>query len=247
MLDFELGGYLLSALQVGVGNGYQLRFRDQAANIQSVLLTHRADPNYTHAQLRHNRPFIPGSAGILPAVARASCPRRWGRDAPTTDAGTAALHLLVFDLQRAAFSGGLIDRVNDDDVPQTLLAVRLRFAAFPNALREIVEFQSEFVDRLEYLGEPAPRNLSAKPPLFLESEGWSQLGPAFLPMNMDERGKSSAVGCGPLQNEAAAKIQAERDTFFYLFISSSITHPIDGTAGGNRVLVDQPAAGVQTV
>src|SRR6266496_4692683 len=32
-----------------------------------------------------------GSAGILPAVARASCPRRWGRDAPTTAAGTAAL------------------------------------------------------------------------------------------------------------------------------------------------------------
>src|SRR6202521_6249069 len=91
MLDFELGGYLLSALQVGVGNGYQLRFRDQAANIQSVLLTHRADPNYTHAQLRHNRPFIPGSAGILPAVAKASCPRRWGRDAPTTAARTAAL------------------------------------------------------------------------------------------------------------------------------------------------------------
>src|ERR1700680_1004756 len=32
-------------------------------------------------------------AGILPAVARASCPRWCGRDAPTTAAGTVALHI----------------------------------------------------------------------------------------------------------------------------------------------------------
>jgi hypothetical protein len=32
-----------------------------------------------------------GSAGNLPAVAGASCPRRWRRGAATTAAGTAAL------------------------------------------------------------------------------------------------------------------------------------------------------------
>jgi hypothetical protein len=58
MIDFELGGYLLSALQVGVGNGDQFRFRDQAANIHCVLLAHRANAKYTHAQLRHNRPLF---------------------------------------------------------------------------------------------------------------------------------------------------------------------------------------------
>ena len=54
VLDFEFGGDLLGALQVGVGNRDQLRLGDQAANILGVLLAHRADPNYSHAQLRHN-------------------------------------------------------------------------------------------------------------------------------------------------------------------------------------------------
>ena len=154
---------------------------------------------------------------------------------------------LVLYLHRAASFRGLIDRVNDDDVPQTLLAVGLWPSAFPDAGREIIELQSKFVDRLECSGEPPPRNLSTQPPLFLESERWSEFGPAFLSMNMDERGKSSAVGRGPLQNEAAAKIQAKRDAFFYVFISSSITYPTDRAAGGNRVLIDQPAAGVHAV
>jgi hypothetical protein len=34
------------------------------------------------------------SAGILPAVVRAFCPDRRGRDAPATAAGTAALRIL---------------------------------------------------------------------------------------------------------------------------------------------------------
>src|SRR5271154_2291334 len=133
--------------------------------------------------------------------------------------------LLVFDFHRAAFLCGLIDRINNDDVPQTLFAVGLWFAVSSDALREIVEFQSKFVDRLECLGKPAPRNLSTNPPLFFESKGRTQFGPPFLAMNMDKRRKRSAIGCGPLQDEPAAKIQAKRNTFFYLFISSSIPHP----------------------
>jgi hypothetical protein len=86
MLDFELGGYLLGAPQVGVCNGYQLCFRDQAPDIQSVLLPHCADPKYAYAQLCHNRP--------LSLVALASCRLSPGHlalvrvgDAPTTAAG----------------------------------------------------------------------------------------------------------------------------------------------------------------
>src|SRR5271169_3704570 len=38
VLDFQLGGDLFSPLQVHVGDGDQLRFRNQAANVVGMLL-----------------------------------------------------------------------------------------------------------------------------------------------------------------------------------------------------------------
>ena len=58
-------------IQVTV-EGLPAGFRLQGASPDGIL----------HVQVTLN-----GSAGVSPAVPRASCPRRWGRDTPTTAAG----------------------------------------------------------------------------------------------------------------------------------------------------------------
>ena len=54
MPDFELRRNVPCAREIRVGNGDQLRLRDQAANIFSVPLAHRADTHDTHAELRQD-------------------------------------------------------------------------------------------------------------------------------------------------------------------------------------------------
>src|SRR3984957_17459949 len=156
------------------------------------------------------------------------------------------LLLLVLDGHGAALLHCPINRVNNNDVPQSLLPPPFRLSALFDTLGKFVDFQNELVHRLEGLVEPFSFDLAAKPPFFFERERRPQFSPTFFSVHVNERGKRRAVSRGALQHESAFEIEPEGDALLHLSIPSFIANPADA-AGRNWVFVQQPAGCVHAV
>src|SRR6266852_7595912 len=78
--------------------------------------------------------------------------------------------LFVFDCYGAALFHRSINRIDNNDVAQSLFATRFRLSTFLDTGGKSVQFQYKFVNGFERLGEPLPAHLSTDPPFFLESK-----------------------------------------------------------------------------
>src|ERR1700693_6253542 len=126
--------------------------------------------------------------------------------------------LCVFYGHGAALLHGLIDRVNDKDVPQSLFAVRFRALAFLDAGRKGVQFEGKFVDGLEGLRKPLSTNLAAEPAFFLKCKCRTQFHPALLAVHVYKVREGGTVSRRPLQDEAAGKVETERDPLLHILV-----------------------------